>query len=842
MNYSQNKLAMKFKSFFLSKILLTVTLLFISLFLNAQVPETLPVKLLDKSSKGLMLSAQETSEAKYKIQNLPWARSIWMDLKRQVDRYVEHPLYFPEGEGGWIHDYVCPLSGARLQYDRNSPHKHFCPVCKKFYEGVALDRAWNSMAMNETAGIMEQLAVACILSDDLKYMQALGAYYLDVAEKYDHYRVHDRSFNLFGDKAGAIAGRAMSQSIDECNLLTKLAFSYDVLQHSNVLSKPDQEIIKTKLWGNANTLLHRILDLHPSGGNWWVWHSAGGLVVGLFTDDKPLIDQAINDPKTGILKMIRSGYLNEDGIAGENSSGYQLFAMMAITRMAIISKHLEMGFENIPSVQKAFTAMTSFTYPDLTLPNMNDSRRSDLKMASNPETDNFTYPDLLEAGYGIYHSESIISILSDIYNNTLKPKRTSLYALLYGPSNIPVVKKVNNSSASVSAGIVLLRSPDHDWNALLKNTSPSVGHAHPNMLQVAMFANGEEFIPSFGSPEYGHPSYRQWYTHTLAHNTININMKDQNRLKTVRSINWSVLRGPVNAVQGQAANVQPVLNGDDSPIEIIRTLVISPLAIYDLFDVTHASQLKTNDQKVNILDWVMHFNGKINWSSPPKTSDKTIKDLSPENTENSPAYGQLSDIKLLQTGSTLRGDILQPKGGKVAFSFFKVQADENDFTAFGPGYESSVDVRLPIIIRRVNSSAAQFGGVYIPYRDKNPLLSVNLLQDRPTYKVIKVNATNGSEVLFNSQDLEKIRVEKLSFEGTMGTITSINAHHKLYFLLGKSIADEQGSFESSTVEPVVLTVNGNNVDVRNYGSHAVTITWRPVKGQIKKMHIEPVAE
>jgi hypothetical protein len=701
--------------------------------------------------------------------------------------------------------------------------------------------------MEEVSRRMEVLAIVALVSNDKRYANALKVLYLDAAEKYDKYRIHDRSFKVFGNEADDIAGRAMSQSIDECNLLSKLALSYSGLLSTNILLPLEQEVIETKLWGNANKLMHRILDKHPSGGNWWIWHSAGGFIVGLLTDDTPLINKAINDPKIGILKMLRSNYINSDGIVNENSAGYQLFVMMAISRMALISKHIGFGFEKIPSVEKAFHVFAMFNYPDFTIPNLNDTRKSNLNEVGTINT-NMTLLDFLELGWGIYGTDTVLKNLSNIYANHHQNEIRSkgIIPLLYGPYKINTTYKKNAGESSVSkaSGIAMLRSVNQDWTVLLKNTNPGGGHAHPNTLHVAMFANGEEFIPSFGTPEYGHSSYNKWFTQTLAHNTVVLNMLNQNSKKVDFRLDWVSKSGAVAAARASVKNIQNPDKDFGKALELSRTLIISPFAIYDFFNISEDNSSKKSFTKtINSIDWVMHFNGKIVWNKKSNSSiDLKVIDATSQTVNDFPAYRLLSDVKLLDTNTTslLQGILSQPKGGNVSVNLLPVSNDFKNYAAMGLGYENTINDKLPLIIRRGNSNNIVFGGIYVPYNKENPIKKISVLKQNTHQIILSTETNEGSELVFQNTKSEILNLTtQVNFEGYVATITTQKSKDKRYFLVGKSLSDADGTLLADKEVPVSIVIKNNNVTAQNHSDKEVILTWRPNIGNQKKFILKP---
>jgi ribosomal protein L37AE/L43A len=797
-------------------------------------PAPVSVEVKRPASPFLLLTPDEIAELKIRITKNPEAAQAWNNLVAKVESYIAKPLRFPEHEGGWTHKYVCPNCGSSLTFNPDSPHRHHCDICDKMFEGEALDQAWNSTAMLTIASRMEETGAAALLGDDPRYARELKTAWLDLAGKYETYRFHEKDMKL-SDTVRSTAGRALPQSIDESNLLTKLAYSWDALLGTNVLNAEERAFVESKVWALANPYYHRILDLHGSGGNWRIWCASGAMTVGLFTDDKALMEQAFNAPGYGIMAMLNSGYINEEGLVEERSAGYQNFAMEALSRMAHIAKRIGIPLYQNPRVEAGFTAYMDLLLPDLSVPCMNDGWRYRFADASSPShSDKTKAPlDLLDLGWNLYHSSKIMATLTELQTSpTVSAGRlTRLYALIYGPKGVKPADVAFPSAYLPESGIALLRSPTRDWTCLLKNNPDPKGHAHPDALQIGMFANGEEFIPSFGTPAYGSKFSGAWFKETLANNTLVINMLSQNLRQIMNQLDWGITSGPVQAAHGSTRNVQQKEDSGPS-VSLTRTILFTPLAMYEILRVAEdaTAKKKSEGQPVNLLDSVLHFNGQLTWKITPTTAAAPWKEKWNSDEKYAP-YQYLRDFMKFPATSAgvIQGELTQPKGGKVALALFPPTPEETIYQAMGPGFEETPSKFLPMVFRRLPSNNARFGSIAIPFQGTNPLTSVTMLIDTPASSVFTVETTGGNEIVFQSEQPTPLNAgqAKLTFTGSLGVISEPKGGPKQYTLLGSSLSDATGILSTDKPVPVQMTLESNGPVFTNLGNEPVRITWTP---------------
>ena len=795
-----------------------------------ETPESLPVEFKMPQHPFIMLSLEEKAAAASKIKREPWAKAAMQKLIKDADTIVADPNFFPEKEGGWIHQYIDPKTGEELQFDPKKPHEHYSPESKTYCKGAILDAAWNSYCIDLTAKHQETLAATYLLTGNRKYAEAMKRVFLDMAEKYSKYRLHDKSMN-FATTDAPTGGYATAQSIDECNYFTSLAISYDTLVGSGVLSKQEEEAIATKMWKPMLAYLDRLIELHPSGGNWTVWHACGAIVLGITFGDQALVSKGLNAPKYGILAMIRSGYINNDGFTGELSPRYQLYPFKGLMRMAMAARSVGINFYQIPQFKKMFDLPLLITYPNFKLPRLNDGDQISLT------TDEWI--SIYEIAAHWYDNPSYGQLLRAIYSTPgSEIKRESPSALLYGPVALSGgTLDRSTSSFLLATGLSILRSPFSDWNCLLKNDKGSSGHRHPDALNLILYANGDEAFPGTGSPFYGNPTHEQWFTQTIAHNTVTLNTQSQRISPKGKTVDFGLSQWGLSAAQSSAGSVQGEKVEGECPALLRRTLVMTPHAIVDVYRVAKDDAAAKNAQvpsMVNQIDWTLHMNGAVTTDQPWRNSSDMLisseRMQAPINGKRWPhqGYKYIHDLTEPTQPGAIHGTLSQTSGGNVDFWLPPTPDQGKVYLANGVGLEHSIEKPMPILIQRRTANDTVFTSVYAPYKGKSAVQSVQFLTlsfDKPE-AAVEITHADGKDLVLSHPGAGVLEIAGASLIGTLGCRAQISGGGELLLLVGQSWKDEKRELSLTQSGKVVVEDTSNGLSIYNASDS-------PVEGKLK---------
>lgn len=801
---------------------------------SPEVPLSLSTEFLLPKHPFIILSPEEKAAAVAKIKTESWAKAAMQAVLAEADAIVADPNFFPDHEGGWIHQYVDPKTGGKLQFDPKKPTEHYSPDSKTYLTGTNLNNAWNSLSMELTVAQQDTLAMAWLLTGDRKYAEVMKRVYLDMAAKYSGYVLHNKSMKLVGGEADFTSGRATAQSIDECNYFTSLVMSYDALAGSGVLSKEEEESIEAKLWKPLLEYMYRLMA-HPAGGNWQIWHACGAVVLGATFGDQELVDKGFNQPKDGLLAMLRAGYVNNDGFTAEFSPGYHLYPFKALMRAAIVGRRVGIDFYQVPQFRKMFELPLKIAYPNLFMPRLNDGGAISLV--------NKEWAAIYEEAVNWYGTPTYGELLHTIYSAPGSDvKRESRAALLYGPATLPAGAFDNSNASSIflkATGHAILRSPGtgSDWNCILKNdASQNAGHHHPDALNFILYANGEEAFPGTGSPLYGHPLNEPWFAQTIAHNTITLNSRSQRISWKGKIMEFGLSRGALSAAQSSARWVQGDRVEDAYPTALRRSVVMTPHAIVDIYrvakDVAEAKSPKVHDL-VNQVDWALHMNGNVSLDKPWQASTDLLMS---EEQMNAPRDGKflphqgykfLRDLSKPTEPGVIHGTLTQNLGGKV--DFWLAASDPGQvYFASGPGLETSVDKEMPTLIQRRTTNETVFTSVYAPYKDKAQVQDVRFLLSSPIGVEVAVEVTHskGKDLTLSLPTAGTLAAGGASLDGVLGCRTELSDGNQMLLLVGKSWSDEKQELSLEQSGAVVLEAKGSKLQITNSSE-------QPVEGKIK---------
>jgi hypothetical protein len=795
---------------------------------TGDVSDALPVDFTRPDRPFMLVSPEELTAAKAKIRSQRWAADSLKALRARADEIVANPQFFPESEGGWSHKYVSPKSAKTLQFDPKSPRRHLDSSTGEYLTGKQYDDAWNVLSVHFTAKQQEVLAAVWTLTQDKRYADMMRTVFLDIAKKYPTYRLHDKSMELLpadqpmGTNA-LTGGYAAAQSIDECNAFTSLAFSYDTLAGSGILSEAEQKQIEENVWKPLQAYMRRLKKLHPSGGNWWVWHSCGAVVVGVLMGDAELVDMGFNAPKCGLIPHMNAGYINEDGFTAELSPRYLAYPFEGLMRLAIAARRVGIDFYKEARFRKVFDLPLDIRQPNLYMPRLNDGGYSAI-------TDPF-FVSVYENAASWYDNPRYKQALVSIYSSTQPAvERDSIAALLYGPAELPQQGLGEAGSVFLKpSGLAILRAQGKDWNAVLKNDFGEGGHRHPDALNLVLFANGEEVFPGTASSFYGHSSYRQWFSQTIAHNTVTLNQNSQRIYSWGKTIEWGYSGAGLSVVQSmagsQALQADPHLLTNTVPIQLRRTLIMLPSCIVDFTrsSTDYKADSPRGDFPETVQDMALHLNGVLTmdgqwtpWNEPLISNDRKI----PNDRAPSQGYDLITDVQIAADPSHIYGRLVQKNGGGVDLWFSAAPEKGKVFTATGLGLPGAVDKRMPMIIQRRQANETVFAAVYAPWKDTAQVANVTFPAVKGSGAMAKIKHVDGVDIVLSLPESGELFVEGITLKGTLAARCEVKGGCKI-LLIGRSLRTGDVSLEMEAAGAILLESSGGVEKLSNLSETSV---------------------
>lgn len=432
-----------------------------------------------------------------------WGKVVLDSLQANINERRKHSLVVPVHEAGHGQSFFCPVHNVMFDFDWDSPKKHYCSYCDKYYDNERANWAWIAKVHNQNQDYLVALTYLYIATDKKEYANYIRDMLLDYADKYPNYKVHDKGMTT---KDLNYSAKMYAQNLEESVWFSYVCRAYSVIKP--ILKKKEIEKIETQLFREgANLLLQR-----GGGGNWEVWNNSGLAALGVALNDDAIIDRAINDPKVGYHAMFKS-HVNRDGWWSENSANYHFypFRAMLLTADAVRCKDINLYDENLENM---FLGPIYGIYSDMMLPSHNDGWYGVTLV---------DYVNLYETGYARYQNPMFLKVLQACYGikNRFEPE-----ALL---TNIAINNSGEelqlNSYVLAQAGFGVLR--DGNKSVVLKYGTSQGGHGHPDKLSMTIHNGESEILPDLGTCAYGVPDYLRWYRRSLSHNTVVVDFKDQ---------------------------------------------------------------------------------------------------------------------------------------------------------------------------------------------------------------------------------------------------------------------------------------------------------------------------
>jgi len=174
--------------------------------------------------------------------------------------------------------------------------------------------------------------------------------------------------------------------------------------------------------------------------------------------------------------------------------------------------------------------------------------------------------------------------------------------------DLRVVKPVTPAYRSVllpDAGLAVMRDGwERDDGYLLLDFGPhGSNHGHPDKLSIIMVADGHHWIPDAGcAPHYCvFPEQYSWHKQTIAHNTITVDDKSQERCEG-KLVLWETDE-QVDIVSAEHSKGYPGL--------VHRRTIVHPRNEYFLIHDSVRIAAHTGETKAFALDWLLHIYGEF---------------------------------------------------------------------------------------------------------------------------------------------------------------------------------------------------------------------------------------
>lgn len=451
----------------------------------------------------IQFSNSDFSTCKARFQGHP---GFIQALREDNHAILSWPVLVPETAiATWNLYYFCPEHGVRLNWNRQSPDAHCCPVDGKIWRGQPWDGAWWRGLNGLNAKACYQLGLLWQLTGDTEYLDKVRQILLGYAKYYPDYEVH-------GGIPCNGPGKANAQTLCEANCHLEFALGYDFIR--DALSHEEQRYIEQRLLREGADFLiaHRVRQLH----NHEVKISATVGVIGLILGDTDYLEFAVNSDY-GLRYQLEHGLLDE-GLWFEGSVHYHFYALQGFCAFEKLARGTRWSLLSLPGYQKMLDFPLDLLLPDGTFPPINDCITGQQAL---------THSHIYEFFYAVYGKPRYGAVLHTIYQ---KQPRNNLDALLYGVSILPDTFPAlvpGETLHAPGAGLTLLRQPGSDQALLLKHAPFGGEHDHHDCLGIMLFNQGHHWLPDLGTTGYGAPAHYQYYKNSATHNTLSIGRTNQ---------------------------------------------------------------------------------------------------------------------------------------------------------------------------------------------------------------------------------------------------------------------------------------------------------------------------
>lgn len=550
---------------------------------------------------------QDVAEYRAMLKTSPEFKRMAEALKRAMDKRITEPTGVPK-----------PLGK-----DENGKWKHLMDQqYGKIHNRLSLDVA--------------NLGTCYQLFGDEKYAECAKKILLDYAAAFPQYGVgarptfrHDPSI-LFDQRLG------------DATCIIQFAIGWDFVKESKCFSAEDiRNIQENFILADARHI--RANRAHLIGAsNWSAIGTAACLACGVACDDEDMINTALwgyrwsslpeakRDPAkfnkwwegdycakpNGIELHFSGKSIDVDGMWCEGAMGYQFMALQALVVDAEILWHrgIDMYRYRDGAMKAIFDSPILFSYPNYITPAIHDSGN-----ASIVGREAYLY----EFGYKRYRDPAYLPILQKVSRRLGASFQQFTVSCLYDIGASGEIKPVENPSVDLNGvGYAVLRSTDaRGTRNLLVDYGPNRSHGHPDKLNIDFWAFGNLQIPDPGSAWYETPIYRNWFRTTFAHNTINVDMCEQNPCDA-ELLGYA----PGDAIGLMRARTDKAYPG----VIMDRSLALTRDYVADLYGAFA--------KMPRLFDLTWHPRGEADYPAG-------LVDASIENAGNVPGYNQLKNIK-----------------------------------------------------------------------------------------------------------------------------------------------------------------------------------------------------
>lgn len=602
----------------------------------------------------LFATAEEIERARQRAERYAWARKSLDTIISRAEAALKLEVAIPAEGGQWDHYYVCRKCGVGLR--TQSPTEHQCPRCGTVYSGWPYDQVVVGRQHHRLTRAISDLGLGYAFTGRVEYAQKAREILLGYGQRYASFPLHD-----VRGRESVSGGRLYAQTLDEAVDIIRVAWGYDLIYDSGVLSAEDRQVIEN---GYLREVARTIMRHDARESNWQSWHNAGVAAIGFALRDETLAAHAINGAH-GLRFQLRASIL-PDGFWYEGAAAYHFYALDALQWTMEAALRSGINLYDNAAYKAMFDAPLLYVFPNLQFPAVNDSDVFALSAQRR----------LYEVAYARLGDPTYLKVLTGA-------ERGGTEALLWGAEELPEAPDLELPSRNFAGlGALVLRSgTGQEQSYVHLDYGPhGGGHGHPDKLALILYARGRELAPDPGRLLYAAPLHAEWYRQTIAHNTVTVDGVSQaaaeGRLLLFHD-------GPVAKIA--RAECDTAYRG----VTMRRTVVLADGYLLDLFELASGTEHQ--------YDWAWHNVGEV--AALPAGMVPGV----PVGSAN--GYQHISEVQHLRTDAPWQVRLRVPEAGAVVLTALGEPGTE---LFVGAGVTGRNVERCPVVIARRRAANTLF--------------------------------------------------------------------------------------------------------------------------------------
>ena len=340
----------------------------------------------------------------------------------------------------------------------------------------------------------------------------------------------------------------------------------------------------------------------------------------------------------------------------------------------------------------------------------------------------------------------------------------------------------------VGYGILRVNDAKGTRNLLL-DYGPNRSHGHPDKLNIDLWAFGNLQIPDPGIVWYEQPIYRQWYRTTFAHNTLNVDMSEQEACGAEL-----LVYAANNSVGMMRARTDQAYYG----VMMDRTVVMTKDYIADLFGVSAISP--------RILDVTWHPRGNLVKTKTSNPADGSFNLSSPVGN----GYNQLKGIKAWKGKSSFEAEF-DNEGIKTRL----ITADDGEESTIVQGFAdipnnyregNSSLKQYPIFVRRKTNETV-FSAAF-DYSNSSAIKSVKKLGsiEEGFGAMAILTDTTKDALVCSYRDAKVIKAYGIETDAQSAFVSRDASGRMIHAIMGGGTRLSAGKFELKASEKISVTI------------------------------------